>query len=44
MNGNDVSVIDTASNKVVATIPVGIEPHQLVIKMSLIRMVSDNPP
>ncbi len=44
MNGNDVSVIDTASNKVVATIPVGIEPHQLVIKMSLIRIVSDNPP
>jgi len=33
MNGNDVSVIATANNEIVATIPVGIQPHQLVIKM-----------
>ena len=36
MKNNDVSVIDTSTDKVIATIPGGgIEPHQIVIKKSL---------
>jgi YVTN family beta-propeller protein len=36
MKSNDVSVIDTSTDKVIATIPGGgIEPHQIVIKKVL---------
>jgi YVTN family beta-propeller protein len=36
MKSNDVSVIDTSTDKVVDTIPGGgIEPHQIVMKKGL---------
>jgi YVTN family beta-propeller protein len=36
MKSNDVSVIDTSTDKVVDTIPGGgIEPHQIVMKKAL---------
>ena len=36
MKSNDVSVIDTSTDKVIATIPGGgIEPHQIVMKKAL---------
>ena len=36
MKSNDVSVIDTSTDKVITTIPGGgIEPHQIVMKKAL---------
>lgn len=41
MNGNDITVINTSTDKVVATIPAGgIEPHQIVIKKPFIKIVT----
>jgi YVTN family beta-propeller protein len=42
MKGNNVSIINISTDKVVATIPVGgIEPYQIVIKKPYVKIVSD---
>jgi YVTN family beta-propeller protein len=41
MKGNDITVINTSSDKVVAIIPAGgIEPHQIVAKKPVVRIIS----
>ena len=44
MKGNNVSIINTSTDKVIATIPAGgVEPHQIVIKKpSVKKITSDN--